>query len=306
MPRKKLLVIYGPTAIGKTSLALQLAKEYQGEIISADSRQVYQGMDIGTGKDTEEGIKIWLLDVTTPDQQFSAYQWAQLAQKVIKKAWEKGRLPIVVGGSAFYLKVLLDGLGTEGVEPNWDLRKDLESLSLKELQKRAGKSNPLRWKKLNHSDLNNPRRLMRLIEVGLAKGGGKVGKSSFLKGVAVLGIYLDGSLAFLKKRIEKRVEQRLEQGLVGEIKNLLKKYSWDSPGLNCLAYKEFKGYFEKKKSLEEVKKEWLKDEIAYAKRQKLWFGKDKRFFKFSKEEKNYLDKIRLKMKQWSNEEKEEK
>lgn len=320
-PKKKLLVIYGPTAVGKTSLGIKLALESRGEIISADSRQIYQGMDIGTGKDLSgnsklqtlnsksgssknhqigyyliEDIKIWLLDIITPDQRFSAYHWSMLAPKIIKDIWSREKLPILAGGSAFYLKTLMDGLDTMGVEPDWLLRRDLGKLSLQKLQRKASQANFLRWSKLNRSDRNNPRRLMRLIEVGLSKGGGK--KSGFLKEVNVLGIYLDASLEFIKKRVEKRIEQRLEQGLVNEIKTLLKKYSWDDPGLNCLAYKEFKGFFEKKKDLEEVKKEWLKDEVAYAKRQKLWFRNDSRFTFFDKGEKDFLDKVSEKMKQW--------
>ncbi|MBL7078526.1 tRNA dimethylallyltransferase [Candidatus Shapirobacteria bacterium] len=326
--KKKLLVIYGPTAIGKTSLGIKLARQLGGEIISADSRQVYRGMDIGTGKDFPlsskfqitnikqisnnkyqtgyylfKNVKVWLLDVITPDQRFSAYQWSLLAKKVIKDIWARGKLPILAGGSAFYLKALLDGLDTQGIKPDWDLRAKLGKLSLEKLQQKAGEINPLGWKKLNQSDQNNPRRLMRLIEVGSGKSKGR--KSDFLKEVSVFGIYLDASLEFIKKRIEKRIEQRLDQGLVDEIKALLKKYSWSDPGLNCLAYKEFKEYFGKKESLKEGKLKWLKDEIDYARRQKLWFRNDKRFTIFNKEEKNYLDKIREKVKQWDNEEEKE-
>jgi len=320
MPSRKLLVIYGPTAIGKTSLGIKLARQLGGEIISADSRQAYKGMDIGTGKDLPgnskfqilnsksgsnknhqigyylfDGIKIWLLDVVTPDQRFSAYQWAKLSEKVSKDIWEREKLPILVGGSAFYIKTLLSGLDASGIEPDWFLRKDLERLPLLELQGKVKKINPARWAQLNRSDQNNPRRLMRAVEVGLAERK-KSRKNKFLKGVDVFGIYLEAPLEFIKKRIKKRIEMRLKAGLLKEIKILLKKYSWNDPGLNCLAYKEFKGYFEKKKSLKEVKEEWLKDEVDYARRQKLWFVK----------EKSQLDKLFLKVKKWYDGDESEK
>ncbi|MFH1601961.1 MAG: tRNA (adenosine(37)-N6)-dimethylallyltransferase MiaA [Candidatus Shapirobacteria bacterium] len=298
MPKKKLLVIYGPTALGKTSLALKMAADLQGELISADSRQVYQGMDIGTGKDLEENQKVWLVDLIRPNQTFSSYQWARLAILAAKNIWSRNKLPIVVGGSAFYLKTLLEGLDTQGIAPNWPLRRKLEKLKLSDLKSRARKMDPKRWENLNNSDQNNPRRLIRLVELSLSRK--KNDKNFFLKNANILGIYLDAPLEFIGEKIKKRIEKRMKQGIIKEIRYLLSLYCWEDPGLNCLAYKEFEDYFKKKKKLSLVKNEWFKDELSFAKKQKLWFRKNKLFIKVRADQKGSLDKAGQRMKKWSN------
>ena len=147
----KLLIICGPTATGKTSLGIKLARKFNGEIVSADSRQVYKGMDVATGKDLPvgskyqvssikyqkiragyylfEGIPVWMLDVVEPNQEFSVAQYIDLGQKVMVDIWRRKKAPIVVGGTGFYIKGLIDGIETLGVEPNWELRNRLEKLT---------------------------------------------------------------------------------------------------------------------------------------------------------------------------------
>lgn len=326
--QKKALVIYGPTAIGKTSLGIKLAQGFKGEIISADSRQVYQEMDLGTGKEVQEnsklqvseikpvslaseqisklgfqvgyylvdGVKIWLLDIIRPDQEFSSYQWSKLARLVILDVWRRGKLPIIVGGSAFYIKTLLDGLDTEGIGPNWKLREKLEQMSLERLQGKLKLARPEKWRSLNDSDRKNPRRLIRAIEIGRKQLAKPV---AFWGGTEILAVRMTASLDFLRKRIKERVKRRLEKGLVKEIKKLIGRgYSWSDPGMNTLAYKEFRPFFEKGASFDDACEKWLIDEIHYAKRQMLWFRDDRRFVAVDVERRNWYSQIHKKIKRW--------
>jgi len=319
---KKALIIYGPTAIGKTSLALKWAQRWKGELVSADSRQVYQGMDIGTGKDVGqakfhpqeqlvlencpltrgyylvEGVKIWLLDILKPSQRFSSYQWAQLARRVIKDIWRRKKLPLVVGGSAFYLKTLLDDLNTQGIPPNWSLRKRLEKCSVAELQRELKRIWPTRWQQLNHSDRHNPRRLIRALEIKEAAKPLSSPKN-FWRQACWQGVYLTASLKFIRQRISLRIRQRLKAGLLEEIAGLLESgYRWEDPGLNCLAYKEFRLFFAGKQQRAKAIKKWQQDEVEYARRQQLWFRHDQRFWKVNVEQKNWRQLINKKVETW--------
>src|SRR3990167_5497100 len=178
---KKLLVIYGPTQTGKTDLALQLARKFQGELISADSRQVYKGLDIGSGKvgfsDVVEkhagywmvnGIRIDGFDLINPGQQFSAADFLEFAKSSISQIIDKKKLPIIVGGTGFYIKALLDGIGSIGIPADWKLRHRFEKLSSDDLYKRLFSIDPVRARSMNQSDRVNPRRLIRAIEIVLS------------------------------------------------------------------------------------------------------------------------------------------
>jgi len=313
MEENKFLVIYGPTAVGKTSLGIKLAREFSGEIISADSRQIYREMDIGTGKDLPpgavfhqefvykkgvagwysfSGVKVWLLDVVSPGERFSAFEWAVLAEKVTRKILQEKKRVFLLGGSAFYLKAFLEGIDYQQ-KPDWKLREKLSRLSLRELQDKLKKIWPERWQQLNHADRHNPRRLIRALEI--AQGGIRKREK---KERNFLGIRLVASLSFLRKQIKKRVEERLKKGLLKEIEALLKKYSWESPGLNSLAYKEFKPFFQGEATLEEACQRWFLDEVHYAKRQLLWFRNHPCFVSVSREDDDWELVIHKKVKKW--------
>ncbi|MDZ7586852.1 MAG: isopentenyl transferase family protein, partial [Patescibacteria group bacterium] len=155
---KKILIICGPTATGKTKLAVTLAKKFSGEIISADSRQIYQGMDIVTGKDLpaakQAGITIYGYDLIKPDEEFSVAHFVKYAHDLINQI----RFPIIVGGTGLYLNSLINPPPTLTIPPNWQLRKKLEKKSAVQLQKALMKINPIRFNQMNHSDQLNPRR----------------------------------------------------------------------------------------------------------------------------------------------------
>jgi len=312
----KLLVIYGPTAVGKTELGIELARQFKGEIVSADSRQIYQGMDIGTGKDIGQakfvsqadkyplgklragyyrvdGVKIWLLDLILPSQKFSSFAWAKLAGLIIKDIWFRGGLPIVLGGSAFYIKTLIDGLDAT-TKADWRLRKKLEKLSLNKLQARLKSISHKKWSAMTKSDQKNPRRLIRAIEKEAAPSR----SWRALPDVNLLAIGLRAERGIIRSRIEARAKKRLDQGLLKEIESLTEKYNWSSPGLNALGYRGFKDYLSGKKGLKETVDSWVSGEYQYAKRQLLWFRQDSRFVWFDTKKKDFTGKINKLVKSW--------
>jgi tRNA dimethylallyltransferase len=168
---KKVLIICGPTATGKTTLAARLAKKFKGELISADSRQVYKGMDIVTGKDKPQGVIIHGLDLVKPDQEFSAAHFVKVASTLINQISKRKKLAIIVGGTGLYLDSLINPPQTLTIKPNWSLRKKLEQKSIHYLQQQLKKLNPSKWRQMNHSDRLNPRRLIRAIEVEKSQQG---------------------------------------------------------------------------------------------------------------------------------------
>ncbi len=277
----KVLIISGPTATGKTDLAIKLAKQFNGELISADSRQIYKGMDIGTGKDHSKNIHINLIDLINPDQSFSVAQYRKLAIEKIEEIQNKGKLPIIVGGTGLYIDSIINSnCETYSIKPNHILRTVLKHFSVPNLQKIYKFLNKSEYIKLNNSEVHNPHRLIRKIEITLSpkKILSVVPNNKF----DYLHISLTAPNDHLYQKIDKRVESRLKLGLLEEINKLLKKYTWSDIGLNTLAYKEFKKYFAKSFNVKSVKEpydatlkdciqQWKFDEHAYARRQKTWF-----------------------------------
>ena len=165
----KLLVISGPTATGKTDLAVKLAKKYDGELVSGDSCQIYKGMDIGTGKDQPSDTPIHLIDIITPDQKFSVADFQKIGLETIKEIQSRGKLPILVGCSGFYIDSLINpNYNTFSIKPNKILRFIFKYLSLGTLQKIYKFLDKDGFSKLNHSDINNHYRLTRKTEIKLS------------------------------------------------------------------------------------------------------------------------------------------
>lgn len=299
---KKLLVICGPTASGKTSLALHLAKVHKGELLSADSRQVYVGMDIGTGKDKPIGVPIWGYDITSPTEEFSVSQYLEAANSFVKNIWKRKKLPIVVGGTGLYIKGLTDGIPTSQVPPNKILRAELENKSAKELFELLKIKNPGRAGSMNDSDKKNPRRLVRAIEVSEQIPNSKLQITNtqiIPEDFLFVGLFAPKEV--LNQRIQKRVEDRIAQGLLKEIKNLLDSgVNWDMQSMNTLGYKEWRDFFEGKVTKEQVIKRWMLDEIQYAKRQITWFKKDKRINWFDITKKTWKSEVEILVRKWNN------
>lgn len=303
----KLLIICGPTATGKTDLGIRLAKKFGGEIVSADSRQAYRGMDVITGKDIEEnsklirqladqnsklnitndklsagyrlkdGIPVWMVDIVEPDYVFSSGEFAQVAQKVIKDIWERERLPIIVGGTGFYIRSIINPYETYMIPPNKVLRKKLESMPLSALQGKLRVEDLGRWEDMNESDKQNPRRLIRAIEVVDWKKSFSQ-KSPVTMVIAkenILMIGLRGDFKnILRQRIIKRIEQRLKSGAIDEVKKLMeKKYSWFLPAFTATGASEIKKFIEGKQTISETIRSWEIREADYAKKQITYFNK---------------------------------
>jgi len=271
MSKKKIVVILGPTASGKTDLSIKLAKKFNAEIVSADSRQVYKGMDIGTGKVTKKemkGIPHYLLDVASPKRKFTVAQYQKLANKAINKIHKNKSAPFLVGGTAFYIQAIVDGIIIPEVRPDWKLRKELEKKTPEQLFKILKKLDPRRSKTI---EKNNKRRLIRAIEIiKKTKKSIPLLKKKPQFEVLILGIKKDN----LKESIKKRLSKRLKQGMIAEVKNL--NLSWKRLEELGLEYRFIALYLQKKITFQEMADKIQKESEQFSKRQMTWFKKDKR------------------------------
>jgi len=270
-------VILGPTASGKSALAVKLAKKINGEIISADSRQVYKGLNIGSGKITKKemsGIPHYCLDIVSPKKIFTVADFKKCAEKAIEKIFTKNKIPIIVGGTGLYIQAIVDNIILSEVKPNWKLRKELEKKTTEEMFKMLKKLDPERAKNI---DAKNPRRLIRAIEI--AK---KLGKTPKLKpmsrrdlDIRQIGIKLPDEI--LKKNIEKRIKKMLKGGLVAETKKLRKSgLSWKRIYELGFEYNQPALFLRRKISKDEMLAKMLVENRQYSKRQMTWFKRDKR------------------------------
>jgi len=285
----KLIVIVGPTASGKTELSIKLAKKFNGEVISADSRQVYKGMDIGTGKVTKkemQGIPHHLLDVASPKRKFTVVQYQKLALKAINKIHKKslsshqnserisgsdGKIPFLVGGTGFYVQAVVDGILIPEVKPDWKLRKELEKKSTQELFEILKKLDPRRAKTI---DRKNQRRLIRALEIVIKtkKPVPLLKKKPSQFEVLIIGI--KRSPDELKDRIRKRLLKRLKQGMVAEVKKLRKSgLSWKRLEEFGLEYRYIAQYLQGKIKYDKMIEKIQKESEHFAKRQMTWFKK---------------------------------
>jgi tRNA dimethylallyltransferase len=311
--RQKILVIVGPTASGKSDLAVSLAKKFNGEIISADSRQVYRGMDIGTGKITKKemkGIRHHLLDVADPKRRFDAEKYHILARAAIDDIISRDKLPIICGGTGFYIDAVLSNNPFTNVPPNLKLRKKLSTKSPAGLLLILKKLDPKRAKKISksNSEKNNQRRIIRAIEIAYKGRAMHEAMHDFAKSAThepcgdcaqssaessadspwknmppqkdqyapiFIGIKLDP--VELKKRILSRLLKRLDHGMIKEARRLHRQgLSWKRMDELGLEYRYLARYLQKKMSKEEMV-ERLNTEIwHYARRQRLWWKRNKK------------------------------
>jgi len=293
----KLIVILGPTASGKTDLSIKLATKFDGEIVSADSRQVYRGMNIGTGKVTKkemQGIPHYLLNVANPKRRFAVTQYRKLALKAINKIFKKDKLPIFCGGTGFYIRAVVDGVTIPEVKPDWRLRSGLNKLSTEELFKILKKLDPQRAKTIERK---NPRRLIRAIEI-VMKTKRPVPPLKFQPlpyPVLMIGIKRDKKE--LQNLIKKRFFKWLRQGLIKEVVNLKKSgLSWKRIEDFGIHYRVIAQYLQNKIGDKEMIENSIREIQNYAKRQMTWFKRDKRihwvknYHEVEKLIKNFLQK----------------
>lgn len=309
-----LLVIVGPTAIGKTDVAIGLAKRFAAEVISCDSRQVYKGMDIGTGKMPGlrvkyskhdgywmvDGVAIWMLDVAPPAGEFSVRDYIIQARGVIRNLWKEGKKVIVVGGTGYYLKGLLEGIGNLSVGYDPKLRKELEGKSILRLQKLLGSDYPDAWARMNPSDRQNRRRLVRAVEVAEGKKS-KGGDETRSMVAEVLKIGLRAPREVLNKRIDERVDKRLDLGMVEEAEYLHGQgLSFERMEGFGLEYRYLAKLLKGEVTGQEMERE-LKIKIhQYAKRQMTWFRKDGDISWFDVTDKGWFGKLESKVRDWYN------
>ena len=283
--KSKIIVILGQTATGKSNLAVKIAKKINGEIISADSRQVYKGLDIGTGKITKKemkGIPHHLLDVLNPKKKFTVVEYQKKAIYAIAEIVKRGKIPIICGGTGFYIDAITKGIVFPEVPPNLKLRKSLLQKDATALFYELQKLDPIRAKNI---DSKNKIRLIRAIEIAKALGkvphlAVKPPSYKFIK----IGLYLPENL--LKKKIEKRVKKMFKNGLLNEIKKLKKPARLGGAGVSNKRLKEL-GFEYYNPTPEKVINETLK----YAKRQMTWFKRDKEIKWFNASEVKNLREI---------------
>lgn len=262
----RLLVIVGETASGKSALAIDLAKQFNGQIICADSRTIYKGMDIGTAKPSKEDqqqVTHHLIDLIEPNQIYSAAQFKHDAEQLTKEITKKGKLPIMVGGTGLYIDSIIFNYEFRPV--NEVRQAELNQLNLEQLQTKASELGISE----EDIDFNNRRHLQRAVETG------KVLKNSqqLRPNTLVIGLKLDKDV--LEQRINRRVDKMIEAGLVDEVKKLGQTYDWDTEAMSGIGYKVFGQYIRGEIDLEQAKAGFIKGDLSLAKRQRTWFKRNK-------------------------------
>ena len=280
--KPKVVVIVGPTASGKTAVSIELAKKMNGEIISADSMQIYKEMNIGSAKPTKEemqGIYHHMIDIVEPTENFNVAKYKDMAEECIEKILAKGKLPIIVGGTGLYVSTLTNGIEFSEIESDIEYRKELENIAEQEngidiLFDRLNEVDP---EAANIIDKNNVRRVIRALEIYKVTGKTKtqVDKESIKElkyDYFIFGMLWDRQELY--DRIDKRVDIMVDMGLVEEVENLYKK-GISSTAIQGLGYKEIIEYLDKKITLQESIEKIKQETRRYAKRQMTWFKRDK-------------------------------
>lgn len=302
---RKLLAIVGPTATGKSDLAVLLAKKFRGEVVSADSRQVYWGLDIGTGKvpcDPQpkssmqratgylhQGIPHHLLDIASPRRTFTVSHYQNRARKAIEKIWKNRKLPILCGGTGFYVRAVVDNIALPEVPPNKKLRERLEAKSIAELYEMLKKLDPRRAREI---DRKNPRRLVRAIEIAQHLGKVPRLKQRLRDDRETLIVGIDMPDRELKARIKKRLDVRMKQGMVAEVKKLHRGgLSWRRMERLGLEYRYLARFLQGKITRVEMVRQLEREIWHYAKRQRTWFRNDKRILWFKPSQKKKMETL---------------
>ena len=276
--KKKLLVLIGPTAVGKTQTSIKLAKAFNGEIISGDSMQIYKKMDIGTAKIMHaemEGIPHYLIDIKNPDESFSAAEFQELGREKISDITNRGRLPMIVGGTGLYIQSVLFDYHFSEAPSDASLRKSLEMQAEKDgnivLHEQLMRMDPESGRRIHP---NNIRRVIRAIEIFHCTGKtmSELQQSQPIESiydVAIIGLTLEREKLY--ERINKRVEIMIENGLIKEVETLFQQGYKDCQSIQAIGYKELYEYFYGNVTLGEAVENLKQNSRRYAKRQLTWF-----------------------------------
>lgn len=281
--KPKIIVICGPTASGKTALSIQLAKKINGEIVSADSMQIYKDMDIGTAKvtiDEMEGIKHYLIDNVSPTTRYSVANFKKDALIAIKEILKKGKTPIIVGGTGLYVDSLVKGIDYDDTEIDLEYRNHLEEIAktqgLHELYEKAVQIDSIAMEKISEND---KKRIFRVLEIYHSTGKTKTMQEIESKkeenpyDYYVFAINMDREKLY--ERINKRVDIMIEKGLVDEVKSIISKYDKLPTAIQGLGYKEVVSYLNNEITYDEMIEKIKQESRHYAKRQLTWFKRNK-------------------------------
>ena len=279
--KPKVIVICGPTASGKTGLSIELAKKCNGEIISADSMQIYKDMNIGTAKVTQEemqGIKHYMIDIVSPTERYSVAEFKVQAEKAIEEILKKGKTPIIAGGTGLYVNSLIYNIQYNDIKIDEEYRKYLEERVEKEgLQRLYEEAKKIDCEAMKSISQNDKKRILRVLEMYHQTGKTKteIEKESRKEEVKYdYKVYaINWEREELYKRINKRVDIMIKQGLIKEVENILKKYDKFPTAMQGLGYKEVVEYLDKKITKEEMIEKIKMETRRYAKRQITWFKK---------------------------------
>ncbi|MEK4913885.1 tRNA (adenosine(37)-N6)-dimethylallyltransferase MiaA [Bacillus sp. FSL E2-8887] len=276
--REKVAVIIGPTAVGKTKLSIDLAKALNGEIISGDSMQIYRTMDIGTAKvttDEMDGIPHYMIDIKDPEDSFSVAEFQESVRKCIREITERGKLPIIVGGTGLYIQSVLFDYQFTDEAGDATYREQMEKLALEHgveyVHKKLQEVDPESAERIH---ANNVRRVIRALEIFHTTGekmSNQLEKqeNELLYDVSLIGLTMDREMLY--DRINLRVNLMIEQGLLEEVKGLHERGVRDCQSIQAIGYKEIYDYFENRVSLEEAVSQLKTNSRRYAKRQLTWF-----------------------------------
>ena len=275
MKLPKIVVILGPTATGKSDLGVEIAHRINGEVVSADSRQVYLGMDLGSGKITRRemhGVPHHLLDVCSPQRVYNVSDFKRDAERAINDILSRGRVPILVGGTGFYIQSIVDGILIPEVPPNKKLRDELAGKTLEELQKILRAKDVRRFAEI---DTKNPVRLIRAIEIAEALG--KIPKTKARPKYDCVQIGLTLPHDELSEKIRARLDKRIKKGMIKEVEKLhASGISWKRLEAFGLEYRFIAQFLQKKITRAEMLEQIRVKSLQFAKRQMTWFKRDNR------------------------------
>lgn len=278
MLKKTVIVIVGPTAVGKTKLSIEIAKKFNGEVISGDSMQVYQGMDIGTAKVTTnemQGIPHYMLDILRPNEQFSVADFQLHVQRHINDITAKGKLPIIAGGSGLYIQAALYDYNFSKQKRDEQVTKQLEDelneKGIKALYSHLKEIDPKQAEKIHP---NNHRRVIRALEIYKLTGktmseNQKNQQKESPYQIIFIGLEMDRTILY--NQINKRIDMMLDNGLEAEVRNLYNRGFRDCQSMKAIGYKEFIPFFEGLETLEQSVEILKRNSRRYAKRQYTWF-----------------------------------